>query len=179
MTDEKTLVLWMNKGDEESFDYMFSTYYPSVLSVAAHMTGDMAAARDIVQEVFARFWANRRKYADLKSPKDFLFIATRNQAISYLRSKRTVNKHRDSIIYEERFRAGLVEEETYILLTEAIAQLPPRTGEVIRLSLQGLLQEEIAAQMGIALPTVKSLKADGIRKLRQRLGHLAVLVLYI
>lgn len=173
MQDEKALMSLISNGDEKSFDFAFSSYYPSLLSVAANMTGSDIAARDIVQEVFARLWIDRRKYRDLKSPKDFLFIATRNQAISYLRSKKTVFTHRDRIVYEERFRAGLVEEETYLLLSAAIDRLPPRSREVIMLSIQGLSQDNIAEQMGIALPTVKSLKAGGIRKLRQLLGPMA------
>jgi DNA-directed RNA polymerase specialized sigma24 family protein len=49
---------------------------------------------------------------------------------------------------------------------------------VITLSLEGLSQEEIAVRMGIAVATVKWLKAEGIKKLRTMLdGAVLALVL--
>lgn len=176
MPNNDSRISLINSGDERSFDRLFSEYYPSLLSVAVHMTGDETAARDIVQDIFARLWAGW-KYSHIKSPKDFLFIAVRNHTISYLRSRQTAYTHRDRIVYEERFRAGLVEEETYLLLTDAIDRLPPRTGDVIKLSIEGMSQEKIAKKMGIAVATVKSLKADGIKKLRRMLGPLAIILL--
>ena len=52
-----------------------------------------------------------------------------------------------------------VEEEATQLLMQAIAKLPARSAEVIKLSLQGMRQEKIAEQMDITIFTVKALKA--------------------
>ena len=169
MLSDNVLILNISNGDEHSFNQLFYRYYPTMVAVAGHLIGDNVTAKDIAQEVFARLWVGRRRYADIKSPKDFLFISTRNRALSHLRSKKSADTHHNQMMYEERFRAGVIEEESYRLLEEAIQKLPERTREVIQRSLEGLKQDQIAEEMGIAITTVKTLKADGIRKLRQLL----------
>lgn len=80
---------------------------------------------------------------------------------------------------EESFWPYVIEEETNRLLLEAIGQLPPRSAEVMRLSLEGIRLEKIAEQMNISINTVKSLKYEAIRKLRNSLGPLIYLFLYL
>lgn len=63
---------------------------------------------------------------------------------------------------EESFWPYVIEEETNRLLLEAIGQLPPRSAEVMRLSLEGIRLEKIAEQMNISINTVKSLKYEAI-----------------
>jgi RNA polymerase sigma-70 factor (ECF subfamily) len=61
----------------------------------------------------------------------------------------------------------VTEFETARLLYETLQNLPERTAEVIKLTLDGFRQEEIAERMGIAVSSVKTLKSSGIGKLRE------------
>ncbi len=72
----------------------------------------------------------------------------------------------------------MIEHEVVRVLHETIESLPPRTAEVMKLTLGGLKQEEIGVEMGISLASVKTLKAAGIRKLGAMLKHLMT-VLFI
>ncbi len=65
--------------------------------------------------------------------------------------------------------------ETARLLNEAIDRLPEGTAQIIRLSLDGFKQEQIALRLDISLATVKAQKGKGILKLREILGPLSAL----
>ncbi len=144
--------------------------YVAVCAVAERFV-DRDTAQDIAQNVLFKFWENREKYAEVESLDDFLFIMVRNEAISYLRSRKTESERHEvweGEREEERdvFHA-LVEEETNQLLLHAISLLPEQTAHVIRLVLSGYSNKEIALLVNVSINTVKTLKYGGIRKLRE------------
>lgn len=144
--------------------------YAAVCAVAERFV-DRDTAQDIAQNVLFKFWENREKYAEVESLDDFLFIMVRNEAISYLRSRKTESERHEvweGEREEERdvFHA-LVEEETNQLLLHAISLLPEQTAHVIRLVLSGYSNKEIALLVNVSINTVKTLKYGGIRKLRE------------
>jgi RNA polymerase sigma-70 factor (ECF subfamily) len=77
---------------------------------------------------------------------------------------------------DDEMSRWMIEQETSRLLLEAIDRLPPRAAAVIRLTLEGVRQDEIGERMGITVATVKALKADGMHKLKKMLAGLCVLL---
>lgn len=178
MTTEGNILL---KGapdsDREAFNDLVRTYYESLTAFAFHILKNMEAAEDVVQDIFATLWVTRRKI-DFGAPlKNYLYVATRNKTYNYIRSAR---RHSERIRYtfpqHEEASLFLVEEETNRILMAAIDRLPPRSAEVIRLSLDGMTQEQISQQMGITLSTVKALKSAGVRRLKQTIGAIGLIV---
>ncbi len=101
-------------------------------------------------------------------------------AVSYLRKHRRVDNTLPAALpTDEQTVLFMIEEESRRLLHTAIMELPSRTAQVIRLSLEGLPQGEIAAVMGVSLANVKALKSIGIKKLREILGPMSVLLVMI
>ena len=142
-----------------------------------HLVCGREEAEDIVQDVFAKLWLRWEAGEQVDSQKDYLFISVRNSCISYLRNKKYLGGELPELPTEEEITSHLIEEETNRLLLEAIAQLPERTAEVIRLGLQGKKMKEIAQCMGISINTVKTLKYDGVRTLKIMLQSLYPLIL--
>ena len=177
MEDDKILMARIVEGDHQSFEMLVRRYYSTLFAVGLHITRNAAEAEDMVQDLFADLWSNRRKYALVHAPKEYLFISLRNLAI-----KRSRALHRSQTLSDSHkvgvddYWEYILQEETYRLLMEAIEQLPPRCRQVIKSSLTGLRQEKIAEEMGITVSTVKALKADGIKKLRKVLGPLVCLL---
>lgn len=178
--DDKTILKYIQQGDKIAFENMIRRYYTTLCAFANHMIKDQDNAEDIIQELFVKIWTNRYDLGSVKSLKDYLFISARNHTLTFLRSRERFIKHLKQIPFEEDsdFSAYVIEEENNRLLLEAIEQLPPRSSEVIKLSLEGIKQEKIAEQMNISINTVKSLKYEAIQKLRQKLGPLIYLFLH-
>lgn len=167
----------ISNDDRGAFNSQVSKYYGALNAFVLHFIRDTKAAEDIVQDVFANLWINRHK-VDLGVPlKNYLYVATRNLTYNYIRShKRGRDKLKNVGFDEQDADLFMIEEEVDRILNEALAQLPPRNAEVIRMSLAGTKQQEIADQLGISLATVKSLKSASIKMLKEIIGPMAVML---
>lgn len=174
--DDKTLFERVTRDDTDAFGDVMSRYAPALYSFAHRIVGECQAAEDITQEVFMNFWIRRRKLDAGPSLRNFLYLSVRNSALNHIRMQKNHTLHTDLYRLEQTMGLFVVEEETYRLLAEAVDKLPPRTAEVIRLSMEGLRQEEIAERMGVTVANVKLLKARGIQKLREILGPLSFIL---
>ncbi len=173
--DDLILIKGISRGDRSAFDALTDRYYDALCSFANQIVGNLAAAEDVVQETLVCLWIRRGKLSKVEYVKNYLYTMVRNFAVSHLRSERV--RHPGTGYTEpldDDFSRLFIEQETSRLLAEAIDCLPPRTSDVIRLTLDGVRQEQIGEQMGITVATVKALKADGMRKLKKMLSGLCV-----
>lgn len=167
----------MRRGNKSAFEQLFKSYYKTCVAFAIHFINDKSDAEDVVQEVFAKLWMQWDKMELIDSMKDYLFISVRNSCFTYIRDRERMTCQMQELPSEEEITSHLIEEETNRLLLQAIEILPARSAEVIVLGLQGKRMEEIAQQMGISIHTVKTLKYDGIQKLKHILQNLYPLIL--
>jgi len=168
----------IKKDNRKAFDELVLSFNESLNAFAFRFLKDKEAAEDIVQDVFVNLWLNRKKITFGESTKSLLYVSTRNLIYNYIRSTKRTNE-RNNYLAEENEPSTLnyiIEEEAVRLLNESIEHLPPRMAEVIRLSLEGLKQDEIAEQMEVSVANVKRLKALGIEKLKKSLGPLSYFV---
>ena len=68
----------------EIFESVFHKYYASLCYFANKFVRDNEAARDIVQEVFLRFWESKGKFENQSALKSFLYNCVQNAALNYL-----------------------------------------------------------------------------------------------
>ena len=81
-------------------------------------------------------------------------------------------------INEKSVQQVIIEEEYYRQIYVAINKLSPERKNVILLSMDGLINKEIAEKAGISVNTVKTLKLKAYRFLRNEL-ELPVLLLLL
>lgn len=148
-------------------------HYVSLYMVAAKLVGSADTAQDITQEVLARFWENRQKYTEIRSIGDFLFILIRNESFNYLKKIKRENIRYRQLATDKDFEPSVLtqlitEESTHILIS-AIKKLPPRSARILQLTHKGHTAREIAELTGVSINTVKTLKYNAIRKLRDDL----------
>ncbi len=137
-------------GDE--LETIVNRYEMPLLRYAGRLVRDEAAARDVVQEAFIRFW---RGSADTR-PADgrlsgWLFRATHNAAVDYIRreSRRRKLHERQAEEPTQDLRARAAEsdavEERRRIVLDHVDGLPDAEREVLVLRLQeGLSYREIA-----------------------------------
>lgn len=161
-TSEIDLIKLIVTGDEQAFRKLYMLYHQLLRIHIFRLTESMELADEIVQDVFLKIWNSRETLEGIINFKGYLFVVSKNYAISFLR------KHiRETILHQkweseevEAFREENVDEISnnyyYGLLDEGIDQLPPQQKKVYLLSRhEHLKYVEIAHQLGISRETVK------------------------
>ncbi len=162
-----------------AFERLVKEFGRPLHAFAFHITCDREVAKDMVQDVFATLWANRKKIDFAESIGGYLYRHTRNASLNYLRrASRTRGELHAALPADDLADLFMLEEEFERLLGSALDRLPARTAEVIRLSLCGLPQKQIAERMNVTVSNVKNLKSAGLRRLRELLGPYVVFLLF-
>lgn len=154
-----------------TLEYFIRKYYASLHAAALKFVKSEDIAQDIIQETIIRFWEKPEREKELDSVENYLYTMVRNESLNYLRSIRreTARYNRLEIPEQEDpliFNLS-VEEDTNRMLLAAIATLPEQSARIIRLTLSGLENKEIARLLTVSVNTVKTLKYGAIRKLRE------------
>ena len=174
VTDHELLQQLRNDG-HEAFDAIFRTHYAGLVGVAESMVRERAIAEELAQEVMLELWRRRHTLQVQESLRAYLFRATRNRALNHIRHLRVERLGEPYARGEESVPAvgprQLVEAEIHEALADAVQALPERCRQVFELSrVQGLRQQEIAAEMGISVKTVEAQMGKALRMLRERLA---------
>jgi RNA polymerase sigma-70 factor len=163
-----------NKGvTDNHFDLgnFIREHFASLCAIAFKLTGDSDVAQDIAQEVIIKYWENKKQHENLESIENYLFIMVRNESLNYLRGLSREKQRYENVEFineqEDSLWDTIIEQEANLLLLEAINTLPPQCKRIVDLSLAGNSTKEIAAELGIAVNTVKVLKSRAIHKLRE------------
>ncbi len=168
-------------GDQMSgFEDLYRQHYRRVYSICLRMTGNVAEAEDLTQEVFIQLHRKLGSFRGEAAFTTWLHRLTVNQVLMHFR-KRSV---RSELTTEDGEMPESVDPETInpeqmpivdrIGLETAIAQLPPgyRTVFVLH-DVEGFEHEEIAKILGCSAGTSKSQLHKARLKLRRLLQQRA------
>ena len=168
------------ESDREWLRASVRRYERPLVAYAAHLTGGLESARDVVQETFVRLCAADRADVEPRLAA-WLFAVTRNGAIDHRRKERRMRLTDDDAL--EALAAGhpspgespgdAAERGDSVSATlAALAALPPVQQEVVRLKFQhGLSYKEIGAVTSLTVTNVGFILHTAIKSLRGRLGQ--------
>ena len=181
MSIKQGIVSDIKRGDLLAFKELFDDYYIMLCVFAARYLKDDEQCKDVAQEALIGYWERREDFDDIYKVKGYLYTVTRNHCLNILRHEKVSLNYRK--MYEEEleservFEEQVIEQETYLLVRNAVDKLPPQMRKIIRYSLDGMSNPQIAKEMGIGEGSVKSLKQTAYRKLRAQLkGHFYLLL---
>jgi RNA polymerase sigma-70 factor (ECF subfamily) len=145
-------------GDETGLAALLDRHWHSLVRYSRSILEDSDAAKDVVQQVFVRFWEHRETRGLTGSVLGLLFRMTRNMSLDDYRRRDARQRVVDNAASPEQ-PAGPVEhvqnDEIGSVLQAALAQLPQRRREVFVLVREyGLSYIETAEALGIAPETV-------------------------
>lgn len=173
--EEQQEITSLQLGDEAAFDALFRTWYaPLVRYALGFAKGDLAAAEELVQNAFAKLWAQRETLDLQHSIKAYLYRMVHNQALNEIRSQRTHERYK---AHQTRQMADEVEPpkddpELGKRVLTVLEALPKQCRQVFELSrFEALKYREIADQLGISIKTVESHMGKALRVLRQELAE--------
>ena len=153
------------------FEEVFLDCYASLKSVISRYLKRPEDVEDIVQEVFVRTYAAKRK-SGILNLRAYFFTTARNLSLKHkaLHANKMTDQLEDlgiSEVYdyrtslENRYEAN----EQFSIFCEAVRELPPQCRRVLILKkVYGLSHSEIAERLNITVSTANQHLAKGIAK---------------
>lgn len=169
---------------QSEFTSLFNEHYAALVVYALKITNDQAAAEDIAEETFIKFWKKSESETEILSQKSYLFTITRNGCLTWVRKNKAENARYKSIPIEGFERTALeamIYAETMAKVYAAVDSLPGQCRKVFIMHfIKGMKLTEIATELGIGLGTVNTHKVRGLQILqRTLLGMPLVLIIEV
>lgn len=172
------------------FENMYVTHYARMKRFAQEYVIREEDAENIVQDVFLDLWEQNLLLLTHTNLFAYLFTATKNRCLDFLRHKTVVQKTIDKIQDEhflelqmklhslEAFDEQLFSEpDIETIIQQAIESLPEKCREIFVMNkIEGKKQKAIAAALNISINTVESQMAIAYKKLKELLkDHIPLL----
>jgi RNA polymerase sigma-70 factor (ECF subfamily) len=173
--NETELLLRIAEGDKAAFKELHDHYWNNLYSVALSFLKSPDWAMDVIQEVFLKLWERRHKLSEIDHFKPYLFVSTRNELLTALKSSTRQAQLQEK--YAQRMPDHFMLPDQVLsvkelegLVASVVAQLPELQRTIYRLTReQGLSHDEIAGQLGIARKTVANNMTKALNQIREYL----------
>jgi RNA polymerase sigma-70 factor, ECF subfamily len=179
---ENDLLVRIKNDDRLAVKILFEKYHSPLCSIAFRFSKDRDIAKDIVQDVFVKFWANRKSIQITSSLAAYLKRSVINTALNQIEKDQrysqvelgNLSNHPIASSSEEAFSL----EELSGQLQKAINALPFRTRAVFLLIRnEEMSYKEVAEALDISLKAVEKEMMKALRLLRQMLKNYLPLLL--
>ncbi|MFL9485552.1 RNA polymerase sigma-70 factor [Chitinophagaceae bacterium LWZ2-11] len=160
----------------KQFQLLFEQFYNPLCKYAFSYIKRSEICEDIVQDVFARIWENRKDLIKSDAIRYYLFTAVRNNCLTHLtREQRMAFEGLNENELSEHDHYGengieLSDSESVnyqALLEEGIAQLPAKCKEIFLLNRMGhLSNQQIADELNVSVKTVNNQLWKAMKMLR-------------
>ena len=150
-------------------------YAGKVYTMAMGYLKSPIEVQDVVQEIFVKIWEKRNSLTEIDNFPAYLHVITRNLLINKLQKKIPVFSQNELTLQgipEDRHlpHQQLDYRELTVLVSRAIAQLPPRQQQVYCLSREkGLNHQQIAKELGLSYDTVREHMSKALKNIRTSL----------
>ena len=177
--DDDRLLELLQQDEAKAIEIIFKKYHVMLCRTAFRFVKSQDAAKDVVQEVFMRFWTKRTSIRVNTSLKAYLRRSVVNTALNHLqRSKRNPTDDLENANYNptDKYTAEdtLQAEQLATDIEKAITHLPRKCRMVFTLSrYEHLTYKEIAEALEISVNTVENHISKAMKILREKLkGYL-------
>ncbi|MDR1984698.1 MAG: RNA polymerase sigma factor [Prevotellaceae bacterium] len=158
------------KNKINELESIIEEYQNQLFSFAFFRVGSYYIAQDIVQDVFLKFFQDKKNYNHIKNMKTYLLKSVSNACIDY---KRKYGKIKivpidfiNNDVADDDEEQKCVAE--FLRIEDLLNELPAEQSDVIKLKfVDGLNFVETAEILNVSVNTVKSRYRYGIDKLRQ------------
>ncbi len=160
-----TLVSRLKRGDQSSFNEIYTLYYLRLFYFAREYVISEKDAEDIVHNAFTKLWQKRSSLLENTNLEAWLYKVTRNEALSMIDHRKVVDKHRKIQerkildINSSALRSFELPQDTVFDIRDIIEQLlesmSPQCRKVFIYS-RTMSYKEIAEKMSISVKTVES-----------------------
>lgn len=165
----------MNGVELKSKDYfekLFKEFYNPLCNYVNRFINDREDCKEIVQNTFLRIWENREQLKITTSVKGYLYRATKNSMIDFIRKNKNVQSINEDVLHKV-VDDNPDELSPYLIrsaIIKASNKLKMKNKEIFLLhKFEGLTYPEIAKHLGISKRAVEDNIARAYRILRDEL----------
>jgi RNA polymerase sigma-70 factor, ECF subfamily len=163
----------LRQGDQEALVRLYDEYAGLIYGVAMRVLRNVAAAEDIVQEVFLSLWRNPSSFDEKRGRlAPWLAVMARNKAVDQIRKMRhEADPEEHELPVASAASSSIAFGPDAAKARHLMERLPPDQKQTLELAfLEGLTHSEIAARTGEPLGTIKSRIRLGLHFLRKELA---------
>lgn len=160
-------------GDAHQFEAVYRLYYAALCFFAAKYVS-REEAQDIVENVFLRFWKQKKSFADTAHLQSSLYQSIKNACLDLLKIKARTARRYETLLQEQHFieqdySLHLIRTEVIAEIYRAIHKLPSQCSKIVYMGLiDGLNNQEIAKTLHLSVQTVKNQKSKALKILKQQ-----------
>lgn len=176
--DLAALLARIARQDQSAFAEFYAQTSRRVYGLARRVLIDSELSEDTTQEVYLQVWNTADRFnPEAGSPMAWLMTLAHRRAVDRVRSEQssTEREARYGAAMQVKDHDDVVDTVTQRLEAEAVVRcletLTQTQQESVRLAYYGgLTYREVAEQLGVAVPTIKSRIRDGLIRLKTCLG---------
>ena len=175
------------------FENIYVTYYSRMKRFAQEYVISEEDAENIVQDVFLDLWEQQFVFMSHSKLMAYLFTATKNRCLDFLRHKSAVRKGTERLMEQhdielqmklqslEALDDGIFSEpDIESVVQKAIETLPEMCRKIFVMNkIEGKKQKAIAVELNISLNTVESQMAIAYKKLKEALKEYIPLLIIL
>jgi RNA polymerase sigma-70 factor (ECF subfamily) len=126
------LIAGIKMDDYACYNQLFMRYYIRLCLFVFGITQNYNASEDVVQELFIRLWTQRSKLDIKENISGYLYKASKNGALNYLRAEKSRQKSIQNMPVQEwqTDKDHIEQIEFSVALYQCIGQLPERSKDV-------------------------------------------------
>lgn len=170
----------MRVGDVLAFELIYRKYASGLFQSAFNILKDTAICEDIIQELFITLWTKRESLA-VNNLKSYLYRATRNNVLMYIRSNRVLIdiEELEVLCSQASSSDRLHANELKYSLNQSLEQLPEKCRKIFQMSrFQELSHKEIAKELNISVKTVENQIGIALKRLKILLKDFTYLIVF-
>ncbi len=172
---EKELCQLIKESDYSAFRELYNRLYKPLYFFVFSRLKDEDLSKDILQEVFLKFWNNRESLDPDKSVKSLLYTMTGNSIIDHTRKSYTSNLSLVDLNENEEVEDQQEEEtgnEDLIEKINLIVDKQPDSVKAVYIlsKVEGYKNSEIAGILDISVKTVEARMTKLLKELREKLS---------
>ncbi len=180
-SEESEWLARVAEGDEAAFVQFYRRFSMPVFSMLLKMLGNQHDAEEVLQSCFMQIWQKAATFDPARSaPFTWLVMIARNRALDRIRARQRQVRLEESAAQDpepfsvEPDAAPGLQGDTRSLLEGALVSIPGDQRRAIEMAFfHGLTHDEISAQLGEPLGTVKARIRRGMLRLRDLVIHRA------
>ncbi len=168
--EDKELLCLVSQDDEAAFTELYNRFWKKLFVVAYNRFKELQQAEDIVHDVFASLWANRKKI-EIEFVDNYLASAVKYMVLAKIKKiqrERMYNNTATPVqVYELPIETSLHYKRILEIVKTEVEKLPEKCRLIFKYSRdEGKPVKQIARELNLSPKTVENQLSKAIRHLR-------------
>ena len=167
--DNKNLLELLSKDDEFAFTEIYDRFWKKIFCIAYARINETQIAEDIVQDVFASLWTNRKK-SEINSLDNYLASAAKYMVFAKIKKKARERIYNESLqvpVIEMQLDESLHFKKILEFVKLEVEKLPEKCKLIFNYSrVHGMSIKQIAEDLQISPKTVENQINKALKQLK-------------